>query len=182
MTKNSKNVIQHLNTICPGYSERQLNQKKYYASDVKINEFWGFDLSTVVKYKNSSFWAVKINFDWKIRVRTKAEQKIFDILGKMIEFFWKYAINLICFILDRSATWILNLHERFEKKQKLYLWYEEQFNSVFTKDDYVEMAVMCSSAIKKRPTLAAIMQQHNISKRQAWKVRQILLNRLEFNN
>jgi hypothetical protein len=42
------------------------------------------------------------------------------------------------------------------------------------------MAVMCSEAIKKKPTLQAIMNQFNISKRQAWKVKSILIERLNF--
>jgi hypothetical protein len=49
-----------------------------------------------------------------------------------------------------------------------------------TKEDYVEMAVMCSEAIKKKPTLQGIMNQFNISKRQAGKVRSILIQRLNF--
>jgi hypothetical protein len=60
--------------------------------------------------------------------------------------------------------------------------YDEQFESILTKEDYIEMAVMCSEAIKKKPTYQAIENQFNISRRQAAKVRKILIDRLNYNN
>ncbi len=151
-----------------------------YAKGVKFNEMWILDLSWVGKFTNAPKNAIKMSFEWKIAVRTKRQQAIYYFFQKILEIFKKNAILILLKIADRIATRFLEIHENLEKRQKDYLWYDEQFDSVFTKEDYIEMAVMCSNSIKKKPTLQAIMNQFNISKRQAWKVKSILIQRLNF--
>lgn len=151
-----------------------------YAKGAKFNEKGILDLSCVGKFTNAPKNALKMSFEWKIAVRTKREQAIYDFFQKILEIFKKNAIVILTKIADRLATRFLEIHEALEKNQKEYHWYDEQFQSILTKEDYIEMAVMCSQAIKKKPTLQAIMNQFQISKRQAWKVRSILINRLNF--
>lgn len=151
-----------------------------YAKGVKFNEKGILDLSSVGNFSNAPKNALKMSFQWKIRVRTKREQVIYDFFQKILEIFKKNAILILTKIADRIATRFLEIHEELEKKQKEYHWYDEQFNSILTKEDFLEMAVMCSESIKKKPTLKAIMNQFDISKRQAWKVRSILIDRLNF--
>lgn len=158
--------------------ENKLNQ--FYAKGVKFNEKWILDLSWVGKFTNAPKNALKMSFEWKIAVRTKREQAIYDFFQKILEIFKKNAIVILTKIADRLATRFLEIHEELEKKQKEYHWYDEQFVSILTKEDYTEMAVMCSQATKKNPTYKAIMNQFDISKRQAGKVRSILLERLNF--
>lgn len=151
-----------------------------YAKCVKFNDIWILDLSWVGKFTKAPKNEIKMSFQWKIAVRTKREQLIYNFFNKILEIFKKNSILILLKIADRIATRFLEIHENLENKQKEYLGYDEQFDSVFTKEDYIEMAVMCSNAIKKKPTLKAIMNQFNISKRQAWKVKCILIERINF--
>lgn len=176
-SKKEAAILQHLENISPGYIENQTNCIKSYDKRIKFDEFWRADISSIGKVANSWNLGIKIDFSYKsIKIRSQFEQKVYEFLQNCSESVKNWILKEFVKILDHTIQFMIQKHELYEIELRKRIWIDEQFEKTFSEEDYMEMVKYCSSAIKKRPTYQAIMNQFWISKRQAGKVRSIILS------
>ena len=148
-----------------------------YVSGVKIRGWNTIDVSNHYgvdkSHVDGHYFAKsqKINIEtWKIQIFAK--KVIIWVANRFNSFAYSIILNLLSGAIERMAE----LHSKLEKTKSVFDWSFNQFESAWMNEEkLMNMLVMTSSETRKNPTYLNVMHEWNLSKRQAWKLRSMIL-------